>query len=241
MNLIGPVVVALPLLVSLVICGVAGREGRRMPTRPLMRLVAATIAAMAVSPLVSQVISAVVMFPILFVAFAIPVMHSIERSAKTQLTRDMVLSASLAPRHLSSYVPLWARVTTFVAILAGLASVTVLGTTTSSPRTMLLGFGLAGLTFFGLYEAWMRQELFSVRSKGEDDLRQRVRAVFAAQSGLTLSFLLMAALSVGVWPGVPALGVVAVIVGGTGCAFALSTGIQERYLKARTVRRPSST
>ncbi|HEV7238442.1 MAG TPA: hypothetical protein VGQ36_04315 [Thermoanaerobaculia bacterium] len=238
MTSIAIAVVVLPLLVSVVICAVARREGLPVPAGPLTRLLVATVVAAVSSLLFSRLLVAVAMFAVLFIAFAIPVMQALERSAGARVRIEDTRSALLVPRTVSAYVLLPARVTLAVAVVASLAWVVVRAMTIAPNRmTMLLGLTVAGLTFFGLYEAWMRQEVFDVRAIDDKDRRLRVRAVFAAQIVLTLSFLLMAALSAGPWPGRPVLAVAATIIGGIGCAFALSTGIQQRYLEAWTATR----
>lgn len=237
MNAIRAIVVVLPLLVTLVICGVARREGVPLPVPRLLALIAMTLLGAGASLLLPQLIVSVTTFAVLFVSLAVPVMRALEQSAREQLHQDEIRTASLLPRHLGTYVPLWIRLTGVAFVLALLAWVVLRAATSSSPVFMLCGFAIAALTFFGLYESWMRQEVFSVRARDEDDRQRRVRAVFAAQIFLALVFLLMAGLSVGSWPGLPALGVTAAIIGGTGCAFALSTAIQERYLRAWSVRR----
>ena len=164
-------------------------------------------------------------------------MRALERSASERLTTEPVRTALLLPRRLEAYVPLWARSASFVAGLGLLCWVTVRFATAAGPRMMAVGFTFAAITFFALYEIWMRQEVFSVRAASDDDRRRRVRAIFAAQAFLLSAFLIMAALSTGTWPGLVPLGVAGSIAGGLGCAFALSTGVQERYLRAWSVRR----
>lgn len=237
LTVIGPIAIALPLLVTLVLCVVARREGSSLPAGALLRLVAATIAAVVASVFVPHPIAIVAMTAALFCVFALPVMRILERSASDRLTADPVRSALLLPRRLEMYVPLWTRSASFVTSLALLYWVIVRAATAAGPRTMAIGFTFAALTFFALYEIWMRQEIFSVRATDDDDRRRRVRAIFGAQAILLLSFLIMAGLSAGAWPGLIPLGVIGGIAGGLGCAFALSTGIQERYLQAWSARR----
>ena len=227
MTVVAPLVFTIPLIVILVACEVARREGTPIPWRRVLVLAVATIAAVAASPLLRHPASLVVTFVILFAGFGFPVTQAIEKAAKARLTEPAVRTASLVPRRVSMYVPLPLRVVSIAATLAACAWVAMRAT----PAIMLVGYAFGGLTFFGLYEVWMRQEVAGVRARDEDDRRQRVRAIFAAQTVLTLSFLSMAALSAGNWPGLLPLAVMGGIIGSIGCALALSTDIQQRYLR----------
>lgn len=229
MTAITTLVVLLPLLLTAVICAVALMEHRQLPTRRLVALLGATIIAIPAPFLLARpVVAAVAVFAILFCAFVIPVTRALEKSARTK--RPEVRTAPLVPRHLSMYLPGWMRAANLIANLAVLLWFLLRARVATSPLLMPLGFAFAGVTFYLLYETWLRQEVFSVRAANEAERRQRVRFVFGAQAVLTLAFLLMAGLSTGQWPGPIVIGVIAGVIGGVGCALALSTGIQERYL-----------
>jgi hypothetical protein len=162
-------------------------------------------------------------------------MRALERAARERLVAEPLRTAGLVPRTVGTYVPLWARGATVAAGLALLGW----GSTSAaaSPQLITFTFAFAGLTFFGLYEVWMRQEVLSVRAESEEERRVRVRGIFGAQTLLTLSFLLLAGLSAGDRPTFLVLSAVASLIGAAGCALALSTGIQERYLRAWSVKR----
>ncbi|HYI12039.1 MAG TPA: hypothetical protein VEK57_23495 [Thermoanaerobaculia bacterium] len=235
LTIIGPVGLAVPLLVSAVICIVARREGNELPAGPLLRVTIATAAAIAALRFFPHPILMIVLSLATFWFFAIPVMQALERTALARMAPEPVRSATLVPRRVGAYVPLGAR-TAGIAAALGLLLIVIERSLTGTPTLMTYGFTFAGLTFFGLYAAWMRDEVFSVRARDEAERRARVRAVFGAQTVLTLSLLVLAALSAGPWPGLVPLATIATIIGGTGCAFALSTGIQERYLQVWTAR-----
>lgn len=236
LTVVGPIALALPLLVTFVMCVVAHRGRSTLPAGALLRLLIATIAAIVASLFFPHPIGIVLTTATLFCVFALPVMRALERSVIDRMTPDPVRSALLLPRLVGTYVPLWARRASIVAGLAGLCWVTARAATAARPLMMAIGFTFAAVTFFALYEIWLRQEVFSVRATDDGDRRRRVRAIFAAQTILTLSFLIMAGLSAGTWPGLVPLGVIGGITGGLGCAFALSTGVEERYLQAWSAR-----
>jgi hypothetical protein len=96
------------------------------------------------------------------------------------------------------------------------------------------------LVFFVLYEIWMWQEVFGVRSEAMRDMKRRVRTIFAAQVVLTLSFFAGAALLVQRGTFLPVV-VVTTSIGMAGCAFALSTGVQKRHLEVAGTKPDRST
>lgn len=128
-----------PLFVTLIVCAVARREGTPLPKGALLRLVAGTAAALAVFFFRWWPVAVFVTAAALFVLLAIPVMQAIERAANERLPEEPMRSASLSPRTIGIYVPLWARCTAAVAALALLAWALA----RAIPDPQLLPFGLA--------------------------------------------------------------------------------------------------
>ena len=225
-------VLAIPLITTAVVVAAARQEdGTAIPFRTAMPLIAATAIALAISVVIPlSFLVAIVAFVLLF-ALAIRVMQAIERAALAEIVESPVRTATLEPRHVVNYLPLAWRVADVVVTLACLGWVIEVART-SSPRFMLFAYSGIGITFYLLYEAWIRQEVFEVRAREEKDRRRRVRFIFVAQIILTISFLALAALSLRAEPGRVALGVAATLIGTPGCALALSTGVQRRYLEA---------
>jgi hypothetical protein len=236
MNIIGPIAVSIPLFVTLLVCAVARREGTRLPGARLMVLAVATVAAIIALRFIAFPGFVPILSIAMFILFAIPVTRSLEKDAIEHVPEEEVRTAGLTPRSVHDSIPIWLRSAMLMAEACALLWV-AMRAAAGHPILFTAVFAGAAIVFFGLYESWMRDEVFSVRAKSNADRTSRVRAVFAAQSLLTLSFLLMAALSAGPWPGLLPLAIVAAIVGSTGCAFALSTGIQQRYLQAWTAER----
>lgn len=232
------VALTIPLVVTAVICGVARREGRAVPAGSLLRLLVATIIALAAAFFFEHPAIILLGTIVLFVLFAVPVMRALETKALSNLPQESVRSASLEPRRVSSYVPLKFRVPSVVALVLSAAWVVLRAMATDlRPSVMFATSCFAALTFFALYEVWLRDEIFSVRAKDEGDRHRRVMAVFAAQNALSTSFLALAALSLEFPRARSVITVAAGVIGAIGCAFALSTGIQERYLRAWSARR----
>jgi len=234
MTIVGAVALCIPLLVTAVICVIARREGSALPATALIRLCIGTGAALVVWRFVPHPVAIIALSLAVFGLLVIPVTRAIERSVRKGIV-DSVRSADLAPRSVGMYLPLAARTGLMMTGLGLLVCVTARAIS-ARPTLMTIGFTFAAITFFGLYESWIRQEVFSVRARDDADRRSRVRAIFVAQCILTLSFLLLAILTVSSWPGLITLGAIAGVLGGIGCGLALSTGIQRRYLEVSASR-----
>lgn len=239
LSVVGPIALLIPLLVTVVVCAIARREGTALPAGALLRLSIATLGTVVLWRFVAHPAVILGGSAVLFCFLAIPVMRALERVVIERISEEPVRTALLVPRNVGSYLPMWGRSAVIVAALTLLGSVAARGLA-GRPSLLTIGLTFAALTFFGLYETWIRQEVFSVCAKSDAERRTRVRAIFSAQTTLTLSFLFIAALSAGAWPGAVPLGAIAGIVGAIGCAFAMSTGIQERYLRAWRVLGGSS-
>jgi hypothetical protein len=234
---VGPLALLIPLLVTLIVWGVARREGTRATMGRLALLVAATAAALGGFFFVRE---GWFVFPAsltLFAFFAVPVLSGLEAKVAAEAVVEPVRSAGLTPRSVRSYVSAGARAIAWLLALNALAWA-IWRIAAGAPSLLTGGFMFAGVTFFGLYEAWMREEVLSVRA-ADDERRVRVRAIFFAQATLTIAFFVLAGLSAGAVPGRIVLAVVAAMLGSAGCAFAMSTGIQKRYVEARRVRHTS--
>lgn len=226
MTVIRTLVLLVPMMTAAIVAAVARREdGTPVAWRKGIPLLLATAAALVLSfaiplNLIGALIGFAVLFPLTF-----PVMTAMEAPVDLECVR----TASLEPRRVRDYLPIPLRAAMAMAALGALAWV-IDAAQTSEPRRMLFTFTAVALTFFLLYETWLRQEIFEVRARDERDRRRRVRTIFAAQTVLTISFLILAALSIHRELRVP-IAVAATLIGVPGCALALSTGVQQRYLE----------
>ena len=108
---------------------------------------------------------------------------------------------------------------------------------------------LIAIVFYGLYGAWLRKEAQGPQALGaaagigptaeqaEQKRRQRVRMIFALQGVLSLIFSVIAHAMVGLRVESPAdrpllitISAASLVVGGVGCALALSSEISSRGL-----------
>jgi hypothetical protein len=192
-------------------------------------------------------------FLLLFGLFALPLLRRIEhaalRSVREQEAADEARyrAASLTPRRLSNYLAARARIVpgfTYVLALALLAA-RVSAAGSEVRLTLPLGFAAVAGVFLFLYEAWMSDEALGGSpadglSPGEAEAarRQRVRQIFAVQVTLTAVFSALSLAAAGIpWqsPAGSALGAsvaaAGAIVGTLGCAFAISSGVQDRELR----------
>lgn len=270
-----PVIAALPLLVTLVVAGVARREavaGKRAPVfapRQAAPLLAATAAAWAAilvwfvfdgAAIAGGVRGAwlggaeIGVFSILFGLFALPLLGKIERAALGSVRESLTpeerrfRSASLAPRRLSDYLPASTHLLPVIPCVVAMAELTarVAAGGPDAWRLLPLGYGAAAILFLLLYEFWLRDEALGAQAlpdgttgeEAEQARRQRVGLIFTLQSLLACFFSAMSLIAGQIgWQSptdgvlAAAIGAVSGIVGTAGCAFALSSSLQERCLR----------
>jgi len=194
----------------------------------------------------------------IFWFFAAPLLGRIERAARISVQEQVagdesqVRAASLRPRKLSNYLPLPLRVAAMLICVIALVYLTV-QIAVAGPDTRLtmpIGYGAIAATFFLLYEVWIRGEALGAQALGSGNdsgptpeeaewtRRRRVQEIFILQITLTLLFSVMALVAIGIrWESTigsmsaALLAVAGVLVGGVGCAFALSSEMGDRYLR----------
>lgn len=190
--------------------------------------------------------------------FAAPTLGKIERVARSSVQSQVAgehaqyRAASLRPRKVSSYLPTPLRalgmLTCVVALVYVTAQISLAGP--QARLTMPIGYATIAATFFFLYEVWIRGEALGAQTLGPDHTsgptpeeaesirRRRVREIFLIQNILTLVFSMMALAAIGIrwespdgWMIAAVLAVAGAIVGGVGCAFALTSELGDRYLR----------
>jgi hypothetical protein len=194
----------------------------------------------------------------IFWLFAAPVLGKIERVARSSVEKPVAGErakyrvASLRPRKVSSYLPLPLRVIGALICVIALVYVAV-QISVAGPHARLImpiGYAAVAATFFFLYEVWIREEALGAQTLGSDHTsgptpeeaesirRRRVREISLFQNILTLVFSVMASAAIGIawespdgWITAAVLGVNGAIVGGAGCAFALTSELGDRYLR----------
>lgn len=194
----------------------------------------------------------------IFWIFAAPLLGKIDKAARASVQEQIAggdsqyRAASLRPRKLSNYLPLPLRVPGMLICVITLAYL-IGQISVASPGlrlTMPIGYGAIAVIFFFLYEVWIRGEALGAQALGSGNTsgptaeeaewtrRRRVRQIFFLQITLTLFFSMMALVAIGIrWESptgstIGALTAVAgVLVGGVGCAFALSSDMGDRYLR----------
>jgi len=194
----------------------------------------------------------------IFWVFSVPALRKIERAAHSSVHEQVSAeeaqyrAASLRPRKVSNYLPVPLRVVGLLICVTALVSLAVqISEAGPDVRLMMpIGYGAIAAVFFLLYEAMIREEALGAQALGsghtagptpeeaEGTRRRRVAEIFILQNTLTLLFSMMALVAIGIrWDSSMGLVVAAVlgiaggVVGGVGCAFALSSEMRDRYLR----------
>lgn len=194
----------------------------------------------------------------IFWIFSVPALRKIERAARSSVHEQVSAeepqyrAASLRPRKVSNYLPLPLRAVGLLICVTALVSLAVqISEAGPNVRLMMpIGYGAIAAIFFLLYEAMIREEALGAQALGsghthgptpeeaEVTRRRRVAEIFILQNTLTLLFSMMALVAIGIrWDSpmglmiAAVLGVAGGIVGGVGCAFALSSEMRDRYLR----------
>jgi hypothetical protein len=97
MTIVTATAVSIPLIVAGTVCLIARADGSPVPSRALVRLVLATVAALVVVGLVLAPGLAMANAAALFVLFVTPVTRALERSCGAE-KRASVRTADLVPR-----------------------------------------------------------------------------------------------------------------------------------------------
>lgn len=194
----------------------------------------------------------------IFWLLAAPVLGKIERVARSSVQKPVADEranyrvASLRPRRVSNYLPLPLRVIGALICVVALVYAAV-QISVAAPQTRLMmpiGYAAVAATFFFLYEVWIREEALGAQTLSSEHTsgptpedadsirRRRVREIFLFQNILTLVFSVMALAAIGIawespngWMTEAVLAVAGAIVGGVGCAFALTSELGDRYLR----------
>lgn len=219
-------ITAVPLFVVVIIWSVACAEHQvRMPFP--WALLIATVGVLAFDGFSGMPLAAAGGISlVLFFTIGFWSMSRIEAASKeaARHSEGSQRSASLTVRRLSDHLPLTLRCGVTGILSLALAAFAWLARDADVPLLLPVAYAAAASVFFALFDSWMREEALAAEAG------RVVRRLFAAQTILTASFLLMAHVALRTGP-ILALGVAGAILGGTGCALAISSGLRTRYLR----------
>lgn len=166
---------------------------------------------------------------------ALAAIDSASRPAREVTTR--IRSATLRPRRVDQFIPLFARVVPYLIAAIGVSALVWRLSTPLAHRQLFvpLMFAGAAIVFLWLYEVWIANLVRDPAMPGENEQRRAtaIRLVYAGELALvTIGMGLAHALLDAYWPLQAAasvtLSLVGALAGVIGCAFAVASDLTRR-------------
>jgi hypothetical protein len=233
-NVMSEVIFGVPLFVVAIVSLAARREHRVSMPFPSLLAFVTVLAWVAAAFVPVSLLAAGAFSLVLFFTLGMRALARIERVSRAALPASVTgeRSASLIVRGVGDHLPLALRVAAFVLLACAALVFTTQVRIAHVPLLLPVAYAAVSVVFFTLYEIWMRDEALA------EHARRAVRSVFAAQCVLSASFIVLAFVALRTGP-TAALAVTSALIGFTGCALAISSGVRARYLRLTRVRNHS--